>query len=245
MNKAVAYLRVSTENQLGEDKFGLDSQREDIERYCKLHNLELVQEFIEEGVSGSKEIRPALSDMFVAAKEGGFKHVIVAKLDRIARDLMLQLFIEKELLKFGIEIISVAEPLRADDPTGRLMRQIIGAFSEFERSRITERLCAGKIQKAKTGGYCAGRPPFGYTAENKQLVLNEDEAVIVREIFNLHNQGYGYQYISNSIKRVYQRSGITLKIYPMLVKRVLNNEKYKGLYTYKGITVQGKQEAIL
>jgi site-specific DNA recombinase len=241
MNKAATYLRVSTEGQLGPEKFGLESQREDITNYCRHNNIEIIQEFVEEGVSGSKEIRPALSELFIASKKEEFQYVIVAKLDRIARDLMLQLFIEKELLKHDIQIISVAEPFRADDYTGKLMRSIIGAFAEFERGRITERLTSGKVQKAKTGGYSGGRPPLGYEAQNKQLVLNEQKVEIVKYIFMLKNIGFGYQKISAETNRMFK----TDILYPMRVKRILSNDKYRGFYTYKGITVQGKQEAIV
>jgi site-specific DNA recombinase len=177
MKKAVAYLRVSTDAQANEDRHGLDIQRNEILEYCKKNNIELIEQYIDAGVSGSKMSRPELDRMLKDAESKAFTQVIVAKLDRVARDTFAQLWIEKELLKHDIEIVSVAEPMSAADPAGQLFRTMISAFATFERARINDRMTGGRLEKAKTGKYSGGRPAIGYVADknNNSLSVNNQK----------------------------------------------------------------------
>src|SRR5437879_9903185 len=105
----VAYLRVSTPGQV-EDGLGLQIQQDQIQAYLKRNpTLTLARTFRDEGLSGSTLDRPALKALLTEAKEKHFTKVIVPKLDRLARDLYVQLFLEKELLIHGIEVVSLAE----------------------------------------------------------------------------------------------------------------------------------------
>jgi len=146
--KAIAYIRVSTQSQVGEDKYGLDVQREDIERYAGQNGIEIVRWCADEGVSGVALVRDGLSEAMQAIRAKEASAVIVAKMDRIARDLMAQLYIGKELLNLDAELISVAEPFRGQDAANVLFRQIIGAFAQFEKARIAERLGGGLDRNA-------------------------------------------------------------------------------------------------
>src|SRR5260370_292909 len=108
--KAFAYLRVSGKGQLDGD--GFTRQRAAIESYAKAHGIKIVRFFEELGVSGTKDMdaRPALQETLVALLSNGVKTVLIEKLDRLARDLMVQEAIIKDLKKQGFELISVAEP---------------------------------------------------------------------------------------------------------------------------------------
>lgn len=123
--KVVGYMRVSTEGQVGEDKFGLAEQQDIIEDYCTRNNLNLLRIYEDEGIGGANlEKREGLQKLLQDAETDGFDEVIVAQLDRIARNLFLQLWIEKELLKNEVKIFSVSEPYGQDDPTVKMMRQM-------------------------------------------------------------------------------------------------------------------------
>ena len=115
--RAVGYVRVSTENQNGCDSFGLETQRDAISKYCTANGLELVQIFEDPAFSGSLPPleRPGLRAVLEAVQEGD--KVVVPRLDRIARDLYLSLWVEKEIRKAGAELISISEPYRWNDPT--------------------------------------------------------------------------------------------------------------------------------
>jgi len=246
--KSAAYLRVSTDAQAGEDRFGLSVQKEDIIKYAKSNNIEITDFYIEEGVSGSKLDRPKLNALIKAAENKVFDFVIVAKLDRIARDLMAQLWIEKELLKHNIEIISVAEPMRANDPTGKLFRQIIGAFAEFEKARITERMTGGRIQKAKQGNYAGGRPAIGYMSDkqNKALAVNSEKIKTVKRAFELKLQGLTLEAIAEQLNKENHTTALGKPFFKMQVKRILDRKEfYKGLYSYADVSCSGNHPAIL
>ena len=248
MITAVAYLRVSTDGQAQEDRFGLQVQREDIDKYAKQNNINIIKYYIESGVSGSKLDRPELNELLKDSENKNFKALIVAKLDRVARDLMAQLFIEKELLKNDIEIISVAEPMRAEDATGQLFRHIIGAFAQFERARINERMTGGRLLKARKGSYSGGRPAIGYTADKntQSLKVNPDKTEAVRLVFKLREQGLIFQAIADKLNESGHTTALNKPFSKVQVKRIYDRkELYSGLYKYADIQAQGQHEAIL
>jgi len=246
---AAAYLRVSTDAQAGEDRFGLDAQRKAILDYAKSDGIEVVQWFTDEGVSGSTLDRPALQRL-LDAPPAAFRAVVVAKADRLARDLMAQLWIEKELLKARRELISASEPFRGADATSTLLRQIIGAFAEFERARITERMSGGRREKARRGGYSGGRPPFGYRAKpgSKALQIDDAQAATVRRIFELRgaHRKWSLAKIAEAVNAEGRMTAEGARWTRSQIKRVLDRKAfYKGRYSYSGIEAEGKHEAIL
>lgn len=244
-----AYLRVSTEAQAGPDRYGLSAQRADIIAYAQAHDMQIVQTFEDAGISGATLDRPGLSALLSAASSHLFSVVIVAKLDRVARDLMYQLWIEKELLKAGVEIISVAEPTNGDDPTAHLFRQIIGAFAEFEKARITSRMSGGRVAKAKQGGYAGGRAAFGYGAKRGSHVLTVEpaEAAVVQQVFALRSSGLSLRSVADELNALGLCTAENRTWHAAQVKRVLDRRPlYLGQYSYAGVrTEQGKQERIL
>jgi DNA invertase Pin-like site-specific DNA recombinase len=173
MEKAFAYLRVFGKGQIDGD--GFPRQSKAIKEYAAAHDINIVRVFREEGVSGTKELenRPALLDLMTALHANGVKLVMVEKLDRLARDLMVQETIIGDLRKNGFDLVSVSEPdLLKDDPSRKLMRQIFGAISEYEKTMIVLKLRGARVrQKAKTG-HCEGAKAFG--------TLPGEEAVIER-----------------------------------------------------------------
>jgi DNA invertase Pin-like site-specific DNA recombinase len=211
--------------------------------------MQIVQTFEDAGVSGATLDRPGLSALLAAAPSHQFQAVIVAKLDRVARDLMYQLWIEKELLKSGVEIISVAEPANGDDPTAHLMRQIIGAFAEFEKARINSRMSSGRKAKAKNGGYAGGRAAFGYRSQRGSRVLTVDEtaAATVRQVFALRAQGMPLRSVAATLNDRGLRTAEGALWHAAQVKRVLDRSAlYAGQYGYGGIRAErGKQKGIL
>ena len=250
MTKAAGYLRVSGEGQIGEDKYGLAAQREAIETYAAAQGYEVAEWYVDEAISGAKLDRPELTRLLNDAEAGKFAFVVVAKMDRVARDLMAQLWIEKELLRGNVELISVAEPFRGQDPANVLFRQVIGAFAQFERARIAERMAGGRKQKARGGGYAGGGAPIGYTAEKgaKVLSLDAEKAETVRRLFELREEWPGASL--EALAGMMNAEGLTTAQGAIWrkaqVKRVLDRrEFYAGTYTYAGIEAEGKHEAII
>lgn len=162
MTKCFVYLRVSGHGQIEGD--GFDRQLLACEGYAASHDLEIAEVFREEGVSGTKELedRPALSELFAALEENGIKTVLIEKVDRLARDLMVQESIIGDMQKSGYTLISVAEPdLCSQDPSRILIRQIFGALAQYERAMIVLKLRGARQRKKAKEGRCEGVKPYG------------------------------------------------------------------------------------
>lgn len=250
--KAVGYIRVSTENQNGGDAFGLETQRETILKYCAANNLELVQIYEDPAFSGSLPPleRPSLHALLEALKAGDIQQVVVTRLDRLARDTMLSLWLLKEIKKLGAELVSIAEPGRWEDPTQKLLLTMVAAFAEFEKSLIASRLSSGRKTKARQGGYAGGKAPIGYKAERggKALTLDEEKASTVRRVFELRDAKP-----DASLQKLADRlnsEGLTTKegkaFHAMQVKRILDRRGiYEGNYRYSGIEATGRHQPII
>ena len=250
--KIAAYVRVSTELQTGPDKYGLDAQRSDIEAFAKAQGSTVVRWYVDEAESGTKLDRPALLDLLADAEGDSFECVVVAKLDRLSRDLFGQLYIEDQLRKASVCVLSASEPDFKDDPQGRLFRNLLGAFAEYEVELIRARLYGGRREKAKRGGYAGHKPPLGYTASGKQLVIDENEAQAVRMIFDLRAQpGHRRKHkslrqIAAEVNEAGYRTKTGREFGAVAIKRILDRRDfYMGLYQFAGINTQGQHTPVL
>jgi DNA invertase Pin-like site-specific DNA recombinase len=195
--KVLGYIRVSTAEQV--EGFGLAVQRKAIIDYCKTNGFRLVRTLSDEGVSGSNglDTRQGLADVLVLAESGAVSALVVYRLDRLARDLILQETLLVRMRKAGVEVLSVSEPdIDSDEPTRVLVRQILGGIAQYERALIKGRMMAGKSAKRRVGGYTGGRPPFGWRAEGRELVPDEREQAVIALAQQLHDEGLSTRQIA-------------------------------------------------
>lgn len=161
--KAFAYLRVSGKDQVKGD--GFTRQLHAIKAHAKAKGITVAKVFREEGVSGTVETlnRPAWREMMQALHSNGIKAIMVEKLDRLARDLMVQEAAIGDLRRNGFELVSVAEPdLMAADATRVLMRQLLGAVAQYDKSMIVSKLAGARARKRAATGRCEGRKQYGF-----------------------------------------------------------------------------------
>jgi len=174
MTKAVSYLRVSGKGQVDGD--GLPRQREAIARYAKGQGIELVGEYIDAGVSGTRELddREGLSDLFARIRSNGVRVVLVERADRLARALVVSEVILAEFRKLDVQVIAAEGGVELtdanDDPTRTLVRQILGAVAEFGKAVTVSKLRAARIRKRRAEGRCEGRKPYGSTPAEAEVV---------------------------------------------------------------------------
>ncbi len=248
--KVAAYLRVSTTDQGGEDRYGLPAQEQDIVAFTKAEGMTISAWFCDDGISGGTLDRPQLQELLRRAKNGEFNAVIVAKYDRVARDLFAALFIEKELLVAGVEIYSASEPISGRDPMNTAFRQMMGVFAELEKSMINARMTGGRNQKARGGGYSGGCPPIGYRARrgSKVLEIDHSKAEAVKRIFELdkYQPRLTLQQIADQLNKEGYTTVRGKSFGHSQVKRILDNEEfYRGIYRYGDICTAGTHPPIL
>lgn len=251
MKNAVAYMRVSTNGQTGEDSFGLDAQREQIIEYCKTNDINIVDWFVDEGVSGADARKPGLDEIIAGAVTNPpVEMVVTAKNDRISRKVEYYYAYKIKLQEAGISIVSVAEDFGRESMFTPILEAVTAAMAEVERGMITARTSGGRKIKASRGGYSGGRTPYGYIVDKniRGMVIDEEQANVVRYIFDMKQNGFTYQKIVDALNKdgYTNKSGGKWAISSVQV--ILGNEPtYRGMYKYgkDGEWVQGEHEPIL
>lgn len=174
--QAVSYLRVSGKGQVDGD--GFPRQREAVARYAHAAGLELVDEYRDEGVSGTRDLdgRDGLSDLLARIRSNGVRVVLVERADRLARDLIVGELLLNQFRDLGVRVVAAdsGTELTAgdDDPTRTLIRQVLGAVAQFEKSVLVSKLRAARMRKREAEGRCEGRKPYGARdGEGKVIAL--------------------------------------------------------------------------
>lgn len=230
MKRVVSYLRISTVNQI--DNTSIDVQREKIDLYCKLNNITLVREFKDEGLSAKGiEARDQYKEMmnFIKDADNGIDGILVYKADRIHRSLKNLMIMIDELEEIKVSFMSITEQFDTSSPQGLLFLQMIGSFSEFERKLIAERTKSGRIANANNKIYAGGRVPFGYRLKDGCLVINDEEAKIIEDIFKLRCKYKSLSFIGKKHNMSKQR-----------VDYIIKNSVYMGRYVYDGEVEKNK-----
>lgn len=204
------YLRVSTETQ-AEKGGGLETQRQNIEKYCDAHGITMENIFADAGISGAVKAtddddairkRPGLIEMLVTAKDGDT--VIVMNTSRLWRTDTAKVFIRRELMKRNIKVTSVEQPnfdLYSPNPSDKLFASLMEAMDEWERDTIVLKLAKGRTAKAKGGDKPAGVCPFGYrySDDKKSVLVDPDEAQIVKFMFTEGQKGRSLAEITDEL----------------------------------------------
>lgn len=244
----VGYTRVSTDGQVGDDKFGLEVQREQILAYCAEHGMTVVRWFTDEGESGAK-LRPGFDEIVYGdVSNPPYEAVVVAKSDRVARDINIYYYYKMMLLRKDLKLISVAEDFGQMGVFSTMLEAFTMCCAQMERENITKRTSAGRKVKAAQGGYAGGRAPMGYRVENGTLVVNEDEAKIVRRVFELRDAGTPLLSIVDALNDEGYKTRKGKDFVLSTVQSIVNNRKtYQGYYRYgKGSEwVRGQQTPII
>jgi site-specific DNA recombinase len=236
--KVALYARVSTERQ--QERGTISSQLDALRAAADADGHEVVDEFIDDGYSGSRLDRPALDRLRDAAEAGVLDGVICLAADRLARVYAYQVLIIEELARFGVSVRFLEGPAHGEDPQTTLLVQMQGVIAEYERAKIAERYRRGKLYRARQGEI-----PFWKTSYAHRRVVPADggparieifepEAEIVRWIFDAYvEKGRSVRQISFDLlergipsptgKSIWGTSTIT---------RLLRNEAYIGTVYY-------------
>lgn len=177
MKKAALYFRVSTAEQ------SISSQRYDLIQLAEQRGLEVVREYSDVGISGTKARRPGLDAMMADARQRKFSVVLVAAFDRVARSTRHFLHVMDELDSLGIEFVSRREGVATGDAMGRLFITIISAIAELERSLVVERVKSG-MRRARLEGRQIGRARLD--VDREQVVVDRRSGMSLTQVAKKH-----------------------------------------------------------
>lgn len=251
---AALYCRVSTSNQAQGDYSSLDAQESKLRDYCKLHEIQVYKVY-RDTRTGSTLEREELTRLLEEAASGKFNQILVTKLDRLSRSIRDFQNLHGQLQEYGIDVVAVTQHLDMSTFSGRFMRDILIAFAEFERNMIAERTVEKMLAQAEQGKHGGGITILGYDLVDKKLIVNEEEAKLVRYIYKkylelpscaklaklLNREGYRTKKRTSKSGR---ESGGGL-FNEDTVRRTLTSRRYIGKVTFKDEDFEGIHEAII
>ncbi len=224
--RLVAYMRVSTDRQ-AEQGYGLGVQEQAVRDCAKRLGHRLVALYTDEGLSGTKEAvdRPGLARALDDIANGRADGLLVPRLDRLARSLSVQEAALAHVWRHGGRVFSCdsGEVMEdsPDDPMRTAMRQMMGVFSQLERSMITARMRAGRRMKAEAGGYAFGGPPLGFRAQDRSLVPDAQEQATLARIKELRAEGKSLRAIAAALEAEGCRPKRSSRWHPQTLAAVL------------------------
>lgn len=257
--KVAIYARVSSDDQA--ERGTIENQLEFARKYCDLHQLEIVEWYKDDGVSGTValEERDEGKRLLADSKQGKFDTLLIYKLDRLGRSARIILNAVHELEQCNVKVRSMTEPFDTGDPSGRFLLTILAGVADLERETILDRLWHGANRAARKGKWLGGIVPYGYFVNDEgYLEINENpipgkedmsEADVVRLIFHLivnekmstikaadylNSLGIPTNYMIHNRKITRGKRKVkTAGIWrPNAVGRIIKNTTYKGIHLY-------------
>lgn len=251
VKKVYGYIRVSTETQ-ADKGYGLETQRDAIIKHCKDNNLELVQIFADEGISGkigdNDDInnRPALSDLLNTLN--GTNTIVVMNTSRLWRDMEAQVLIVRKIKKLGGDIKSIESPtysLYSKNAQDFLVNSMMELLDQYDRMLINSRLKKGLQTKSKQGEKPCGQANYGYQWDNKKLIINPEESIVVKRMFSLIKDGLSYQKITDILNSEGILTTRGNKWSKKTIHQIIHNKIYIGIVSYDGKEYEGTHEPII
>ncbi len=241
------YTRISTDED--HQKYSLGAQKERLEAFCKAQHGDewTLFKVYRDTESGTHMNRPGLEEMLFDAEAKAFDTLLVFRVDRLSRKVRELAQMVDELTKYGIVLKSITEPFDTANAAGKMMLQMLGVFAEFEHATIVERTKVGMEKKAKGGQFVGGNVPYGFRLEpEKGLLVQEDEALIVRKMFKMYAFAKeGTSAICHQLNEAGDRSRHGRKWGRRVMLYMLKNPVYVGKIRWREVLYQGHHDPLV
>lgn len=229
----VYYGRVSTEHEAQLAALGNQMQwYEDQTRYHP--NWTVVDKYIDEGITGTlAKKRPAFMRMIKDAKKKRFDLIVTREVCRFARNTVDTLVVTRELKNYGVEVYFVSDNIWTMDGDGELRLTLMATMAQEESRKISERVLAGQAVSRENGVLYGNGNIIGYDRVDGTYVINPEQAVTIRTVFELYSQGLGQKEIVNELTRLGYKDGTgNVKWSCVKISRILRNATYMGYICY-------------
>lgn len=225
MQTAIIYARYSSDRQTEQS---IEGQLRVCQEYAERNNITIVDTYIDRAMTGTNDNRPAFKKMLQDSNKKAWDIVLVYKLDRFSRDKYEMAIHRRTLRNNGVKIVSAMENI-PDTPEGVILEALLEGISHYYSLELSQKVRRGMKENRRKGYYCGGPIPFGYKKDGKLLVINENEANIVRYIFNEFANG---RLVVDLTKELNDK-GITnkgVRFARNTLYKILKNTIYSGTY---------------
>jgi site-specific DNA recombinase len=257
--RCAIYTRKSTEEGLEQDFNSLHAQREACEAFIKSQKHEgwacLPEAYDDGGISGATMERPALQRLLTSIQDAKIDVVVVYKVDRLTRSLADFAKIVEIFDAQGVSFVSVTQQFNTTTSMGRLTLNVLLSFAQFEREVTGERIRDKIAASKKKGLWMGGLVPLGFEVKDRDLVVNEAEAVTVRSLFRLYRElgtvrrlKEEADHLGLTTKQRTQSSGRATGGRPFArghLYQLLSNPLYVGEVVHKGVCYPGRHAALV
>lgn len=235
--KAAIYARFSSDNQREES---IMAQLRACREYCRQKGYVIVREYTDEAYSARTDDRPDFQRMISDARAGSFQVLICHKINRFSRDSFDDIYYKRILRKAEVGIEFVEQRID-DSPEGRLTERLLVGLAEYESENLAREVMKGLKENAYQARHNGGTPPLGFdVGPDGRYLINEGEAVIVRQIFEMRAAGLGYGRIIDDLNKKGHRTKSGGLFGKNSLHDLLKNKKYIGIYTF-GRTSGGRK----
>jgi DNA invertase Pin-like site-specific DNA recombinase len=225
MKTAVIYARYSCDNQTEQS---IEGQLRVCRDYAERNNILIIDTYVDRAMTGTNDLRPDFQRMMKDSSKKQWNYVLVYKLDRFSRD-KYETTIHKHTLKMnGVKVLSAMENI-PDSPEGIILESLLEGMNQYYSAELSQKVKRGMYETRRKGHYQGGWLPYGYRIEGRNIVADEEQAEVVRYMFEQYSMG---TYVSTIISNLTAR-GILNKgkpFVPNTVYNILKNEKYSGVY---------------
>jgi len=239
VNNCAIYCRTSVETEI--EYSSIDSQKERLEAYAKSQGWRIHNSYVDDGYSGGDTNRPQFQQMLMDARLKKFQHIIVYKLDRFSRSIKDFHTLTDDLEKSGVSVVSVSQHIDTSNPMGRLLRNVLLDFAQFEREMTAERTKDKMYDRAVKGMWNGGTPPLGYNC----IDADSDEAQIIKLIFSIFNETNSLAITAQQLNDLEYRNRKGNIFYKTLIANIISNSVYIGKRPYGGKEYDGQHQAII
>ena len=233
--KVIIYARYSSDRQTEQS---IEGQVKVCREYAERNGYKIVGEYIDRAISGTSDNRPEFLRMIAESAKRQFEGVLVYQLDRFARNRYDSATYKAKLKKNGVRVLSARENI-SDDASGILMEAVLEGMAEYYSVELSQKIKRGMELTAQKCEFTGSGVPLGYKIVDKKYAVNEDEAPIVKRIFEMYLAG---KTMADIIRYLNENGVKTSKGNPYnknSIRRIITNRKYLGIYIYCDIEVPG------
>lgn len=228
MKKAVVYARYSSDSQ---SEQSIEGQLRVCEEYAQKNNILILDTYIDRAMTGTNDLRPDFQKMIRDSKNKEWDYVLVYKLDRFSRNKYESVMHKRTLKENGVKVLSAMENI-PDTPEGIILESLLEGMNQYYSAELAQKVKRGMHETRLKGYFQGGTLLYGYQLDGRKIIINEEQAEIVKYIYEQYSLGV----FVRTIREQLAEKGIMYKSKPFArntVYNILKNEKYSGKYMHE------------